>query len=85
MYEQIAVTALAHARQCGVYTERSYRTPAAALADLLHWEPRRARRFTTATEALTTRTGVDGTPLPAQLPASATVFAPARSPCATSR
>ncbi|BBG01334.1 MULTISPECIES: HNH endonuclease signature motif containing protein [Pseudonocardia] len=73
--DHAAVAALAAARQRGIYTERGYRSPATALADLLRWEPRRARRFTTAAEAVTTRTGLDGTPLPARLPATATVFA----------
>jgi len=73
--DHAAVTALAGAQRRGIYAERGYRTPAAALADLLRWEPRRARRFTIAAEAVSTRTGLDGTPLPARLPATATVFA----------
>ncbi|BBF99982.1 MULTISPECIES: HNH endonuclease signature motif containing protein [Pseudonocardia] len=73
--DHAAVTALATAQRRGIYAERGYRTPAGALADLLHLDPRRARRFASATEAVSPRIGLDGSALPARLAATAPVFA----------
>ncbi|MEV1296060.1 DUF222 domain-containing protein [Pseudonocardia sp. NPDC049635] len=72
--DHAGVTALTVAQRRAIYAGRGYRTPAAALADLLRWEPRRARRYTTAAEAVTARVGLDGAAMPARLPATATVF-----------
>jgi 5-methylcytosine-specific restriction protein A len=45
------------------------------LADLVGWERFEARRRVTAAEQVTARTGLDGSLLPARLPATAAVFA----------
>lgn len=73
--DHLATRALAAARHRDAYGTRGYRTPAAALADLLRWEPRRARRFSTAADDVTPRIGLDGTTLPARCATTATVFA----------
>ena len=51
------------------------RLPAAALGDLLGWERFEARRRVTAAEQVQPRHTLDGTALPARLPATAEVFA----------
>jgi Domain of unknown function (DUF222)/HNH endonuclease len=58
----------------GGFADRGYK-PAQALADLLGWDLREARRRVTAAENVCPRTGLDGTELPARLPATAAVFA----------
>ena len=69
----------------GVFAERGYKSAAAALGDLLGWERFEARRRVVAAEQVTPRVGLDGTPLPARLPATAAVFAAGRAACGTSR
>ncbi len=73
--DQTTVGALADLQRRGSFAERGYRNPAAALADLLGWERGEARRHLTVAEHATPRTGLDGTPLPPRLPATAEAFA----------
>jgi len=62
----------------GVFTTHGYTRPEYAIADLLGWDRRPARRRVKLAEQLCPRTTLDGQPLPALLPATATVFAEAR-------
>ncbi|WP_219414055.1 DUF222 domain-containing protein [Pseudonocardia nigra] len=57
------------------FADRGYKNPAAALADLLGWERFEARRRITAADQVSARANLDGTPLPARLPATAAAFA----------
>ena len=69
-----------------MFAERGYRSATAALSDLLGWERFEARRRVTAAEQVAPRVGLDGTVLPARLPATAEVFAAGAGPgCGTSR
>jgi hypothetical protein len=77
--DQVTVAAVATLDRDGVFAERGYRSPVQALSDLLGWEGREARRRVTAAEQVTPRTGLDGAPLPARLPATAQVFATGRA------
>ena len=49
------------------------------MSDLLGWERFEARRRVTAAEQVAPRTGLDGSVLPARLPATAEVFAAGRT------
>ncbi|HTK61680.1 MAG TPA: DUF222 domain-containing protein, partial [Pseudonocardia sp.] len=62
----------------GVFTTHGYTRPEYAIADLLGWDRRPARRRVKLAEQLCPRMTLDGQPLPALLPATATVFAEAR-------
>lgn len=73
--DHLAVGAIAELSRRGAFAERGYQTPATALSDLLGWERFEARRRVTAAEQLHPRLGLDGTPLPATLPATAEAFA----------
>ena len=73
--DQATVNAVAVLERRGVFAERGYKSAAAALSDLLGWERFEARRRVVAAEQVTPRVGLDGAPLPARLPATATVFA----------
>ncbi len=73
--DQLTVSAIAELSRRGTFAERGYKTPAAALADLLGWERFETRRRVTAAEQVCPRLSLDGTPLPAALPATAEVFA----------
>jgi 5-methylcytosine-specific restriction protein A len=73
--DQLSVRAIAVLHQRGAFTDRGYRTPGAALGDLLGWERFEARRRVTAAEQVCGQVGLDGAPLPARLPATAEVFA----------
>ncbi len=73
--DQVSVAALAAVERGGVFTGRGYRSPAGALADLLRWDPRRARRYVGAADQVIEKVGLAGEPLPARLEATATVFA----------
>jgi 5-methylcytosine-specific restriction protein A len=73
--DRVTVDAVADLERRGVFAARGYRTTASALADLLGWERFEARRRTLAAEQVTARIGLDGTVLPARLPATAEVFA----------
>jgi hypothetical protein len=73
--DRVAVDAIAVLERRGVFAERGYKSAAAALSDLLGWERFEARRRVLVAEHVTSRVGLDGTPLPARLPATAAVFA----------
>ncbi|MEU7815618.1 DUF222 domain-containing protein [Pseudonocardia sp. NPDC049154] len=73
--DRAVVDATADLQRRGVFAERGYRSPAGALSDLLGWERFEARRRVLAAENVCAQIGLDGAPLPARLPATATVFA----------
>jgi hypothetical protein len=73
--DRLTVAAVAVLERRGAFADRGYASPAAALGDLLGWERFEARRRVTAAEQVHPRHGLDGTPLPARLPATAEVFA----------
>jgi 5-methylcytosine-specific restriction protein A len=73
--DRTVVDAVAALERRGGFAERGYRSTAGALADLVGWERFEARRRVTAAEQVTARTGLDGSLLPARLPATAAVFA----------
>ena len=77
--DRTTVSTVAALERRGVFAEKGYKSSAAALADLLGWEGREARRRVVAAEHVTARVGLDGAPLPARLPATATVFADGRA------
>jgi Domain of unknown function (DUF222)/HNH endonuclease len=77
--DRATVNAVAVLERRGVFAERGYKSAAAALSDLLGWERFEARRRIVAAEQVTSRVGLDGAPLPARLPATATVFADGRA------
>ena len=77
--DRCAVAAVAGLERRGVFTERGYKSPAAAVADLLGCERFEARRRVVAAEQVTARMGLDGMVLPARLPATAAVFAGGRA------
>ncbi|MHA6784109.1 DUF222 domain-containing protein [Pseudonocardia saturnea] len=72
--DRLAVDAVAALQRRGVFAERGYRNPAGALADLLGWERFEARRRVVAAEQVCARIGLDGTPSPPRLPATAAAF-----------
>jgi len=72
--DRLTVDTVATLERRGTFTERGYRSPVGALGDLLGWERFEARRRVTAAEHVCARVGLDGTPLPARLPATAEVF-----------
>ena len=72
--DHAGVSALADLERRGTFSERGYRSSAAALTDLLGWERADARGHLSAAEHVRPRVGLDGTPLPARLPATAAVF-----------
>lgn len=72
--DRVTVGALAELERRGTFAERGYRSPATALGDLLGWERFDARRRLVAAEQVHLRTGLDGTPLPPRLPATAEAF-----------
>ncbi len=73
--DRVTVAVTAGLDRDGVFTERGYRNPTLALADLLGCDRSYARRISTAAEHVHPRTGLDGTELPASLPATAERFA----------
>jgi 5-methylcytosine-specific restriction protein A len=77
--ERAGVVAVAGLQRRGVFAERGYRSSAAAVADLLGCERFEARRRVVAAEALAPRVGLDGSSLPARLPATAAAFACGRA------
>lgn len=76
--DQVTVATVAALDREGSFTERGYRNPALALADLLNWDRADARRRTLAAEHVHPRTALDGTPQPPALPATAERFADGR-------
>ncbi len=77
--DRVVVDAVADLQRRGVFAERGYRSPAGALGDLLGWERFEARRRVVAAESVRTRIGLDGTELPARVPATAEAFAVGRA------
>ena len=77
--DRATVDAVAALDRRGVFAEHGYRSAVQALSDLLGWERFEARRRVTAAEQVTPRTGLDGSVLPARLPATAEVFAAGRT------
>jgi len=73
--DRLVVSVVADLVRRGVFTERGYRDAVTALADLLGWDRAEARRRVSAAEQVCPRTGLDGSPLPARLPATAEKFA----------
>ena len=73
--DQVTMDTVAGLERRGAFSERGYRSSAAAVADLLGWERFEARRRVVAAEQVTPRVGLDGAALPARLPATAAVFA----------
>ena len=73
--DRVTVDAVAVLERRGAFAERGYKSASAALSDLLGWERFEARRRVVVAEQVTPRGGLDGTPLPARLPATAKVFA----------
>ena len=69
--DRATVDAVAALDRRGVFAERGYKSAAAALSDLLGWERFEARRRVVAAEQVTLRAGLDGSVLPARLPATA--------------
>lgn len=76
--DQVTVATVAALDREGSFTERGYRNPALALADLLNWDRADARRRTLAAEHVHPRTALDGAPQPPALPATAERFADGR-------
>ena len=70
----LATTAVAALDAQGAFLTRGYRSTTRALSDLLGWDHRHAHRHTVVADAVHTRTTLDGTPLPARLPATAASF-----------
>ena len=73
--DQLVVGLVADLVRRGVFAERGYRDTVTAVADLLGWDRAEARRRVSAAEQVCPRTGLDGTALPARLPATAEKFA----------
>ncbi len=72
--DQITVTALADLQRRGSFADHGYRSPATALTDLLGCDRADAARLVTAADHVRPRTGLDATPLPPRLPATAAAF-----------
>ena len=72
--DQAGVTVLSDLERRGTFSERGYRSSAAALGDLLGWERADARRLLSAAEHVRPRVGLDGAVLPPRLPATAAAF-----------
>ena len=77
--DQVAVATVAGLDREGVFADKGYKSAAQALADLLGWERFEARRRTVAAEQVVPRAGLDGSALPARLPATAEIFAQGRT------
>ena len=77
--DQVTVATVAGLDRDGAFVERGYRSATQALSDLLGWERFEARRRTVAAEQVVPRVGLDGSVLPARLPAMAEVFAAGRA------
>ncbi|MDN5914716.1 MAG: 13E12 repeat family protein, partial [Pseudonocardia sp.] len=72
--DRLTVATVSTLERRGTFTERGYKSTAGALSDLLNWERFEARRRTIAAEQIHPRTALDGTELPARLPATAAMF-----------
>lgn len=69
------MVATADLQRRGTFGERSYRSPAGALSDLLGWERFEARRRVAAAESLRETVDFGGQVLPARMPATPAAFA----------
>ena len=76
--DRITVSSTALLQRRGAFVDRGYRNPALALSDLLGWDRFESRRRFTAAEQVFPRIGLDGTPVPARLPATAGKFGSGR-------
>lgn len=72
--DRLAVHTVAALQQRGAFAERGYRNATAAVVDLLGCEWSDARRRVLAAEQVCERITLDGSVLPARLPATAAVF-----------
>ncbi|MHA6631008.1 DUF222 domain-containing protein [Pseudonocardia sichuanensis] len=73
--EHLTVTTTATLQRRGSFAERGYKDTTGALADLLNCDRFEARRRVIGAEQAGERIGIDGTVVPAVLPATAKVFA----------
>ncbi|MDQ3151340.1 MAG: HNH endonuclease [Actinomycetota bacterium] len=73
--EQLTVTLIASLERDGEFTERGYRRPALAVADLLGCDVAQATRWVKLAGELTPRIGLDGQVCPPRLAATAAMFA----------
>ncbi|WP_211174282.1 DUF222 domain-containing protein [Pseudonocardia xinjiangensis] len=73
--DRLTVATVASLERRGTFAERGYTSTPAALGDLLGWERFEARHRVVAAEQVCPRVSLDGTALPAKLPATAAVFA----------
>ncbi|MEQ3550127.1 DUF222 domain-containing protein [Pseudonocardia nematodicida] len=76
--DRTTVATVADLDRRGAFADRGYRNPALALADLLNFDRADAKRRARAAEHVHARTQLDGTELPATLPATAERFADGR-------
>lgn len=72
--DRLSVTTVSTLQRRGVFTERGYRNPTAAVTDLLRCDRAEARRQVVAAEQVCPRVGLDGSVNPARLPATAEGF-----------
>jgi 5-methylcytosine-specific restriction protein A len=77
--DRVVVGAVADLERRGTFAERGYKSSAGALGDMLGLERFEARRRVVAAEQVCPRAGLDGSHLPARLPATAEVFAAGRA------
>jgi 5-methylcytosine-specific restriction protein A len=80
--EAAAVLLVGQMIRRGVFSVHGYTRPEYAVADLLGWDRRAARRRVKLAEQVCPRISLDGQELPARLPATGTVFAEGRLPVA---
>ena len=73
--DRATVDAVAALQRRGFFADKGYKSTPAALSDLVGWERFEARRRSIAAEHVGARTSVDGSVLPARLPATGEVFA----------
>jgi hypothetical protein len=72
--DHLTVSTISALQRRGAFAERGYKSPAAALSDLLDWERFEARRRVHAANSICPRIGLDGTALPPRMAATAAVF-----------
>ena len=77
--DRLTVDTIAVLERRGTFAERGYKSPVTALSDLLGWERGEARRRVTAADHICPRIGLDATPLPPRLPATAAAFTSGRT------
>ena len=77
--DRVTVDAVAVLERRGVFAEHGYKSSTQALSDLLRCERYEAHRRVSIAGQVTPRTGLDGSVLPARLPATAHVFGQGRT------